>query len=139
MDIQKIAIQLLQQHFGGSSTASDSQLGSALQNLLGGKFDIASLVEKFSQGGGIANQLQSWLGDGSNQAISADNIMQMFGNDSVNQFAGEIGVDSESAAEGLSNVIPGLIDKCSSGGSLLESVGGLDGALNMAKGLFGKN
>ena len=35
-------------------------------------------------------------------------------------------------------MLPQLIDKSSSGGDLLDAVGGVGGALNMAKGLFNK-
>ena len=35
-------------------------------------------------------------------------------------------------------MLPQLIDKSSSGGDLLDAVGGVGGALNMTKGLFNK-
>ncbi len=133
-----MATELIMNQFKSQSSASETEMSGAIQGLLGGNFDIGSLIEKFSANGGLATQLQSWLGDGANQSVSADSIMDAFGQDSVSQFASQIGVDSGSAASGLSEVIPALIDKCSSGGNLLESVGGVGGALDMAKGLFGK-
>lgn len=138
MDIKQMATELIMNQFKSQSSASEADVGGAVQGLLGGDFDIASLIEKFSSNGGLATQLQSWLGDGANQGVSAENIMSAFGQDSVSQFASKLGVDSGDAASGLSEVIPSLIDKCSSGGNLLESVGGVSGALNMAKGLFSK-
>ena len=138
MDLKALATELISKHFQQDSAAGSDQVANAVQGLFGGNFDVAALVEKFSSGGGLASQVQSWLGDGENAPISASNIMDMFGSDSVSKFAGDLGIDQQTAANGLSDVIPQLIDKCSSGGSLLESVGGLGGALDMAKGLFGK-
>ena len=138
MDLMQLATQLLGKQFQGSSNASEGQIQSALQGLLGGDFNIGELVAKFASNGGLANQLQSWLGDGSNDGISASNIMDVFGGEKVNQFASQLGVSGDEAAGGLADVIPQLIDKSSSGGNLLESVGGIGGAMNLAKGLFGK-
>ena len=140
MDIAKIATQLLAQKMGGAN-ASEGQMQNALQGLIGGGSDglnIGELVGKFSQNGGLANQLQSWLGDGANEGLSADNVKQVFGNQQVQQFASQLGVDEEQAAGGLADMLPQLIDKSSSGGNLLDAVGGVGGALNMAKGLFNK-
>lgn len=136
MDIMKLATQLITQQFQGKTNASESQVQSALTGLLGGNFNIAELVSKFSANGGLASQLQSWLGDGGNQGISTSNIMDVFGGDKVDQFASQLGVSGEEAAGGLADVVPQLIDKSSSGGNLLESVGGIGGAMNLAKGLF---
>lgn len=136
MDIIKIATQLVMQQFHGKSDASESQVQSALGGLLGGDFNIGDLVNKFASNGGLTNQLQSWLGDGGNDGISASNIMDVLGGDKVSNFASQLGISGEEAAGGLADVIPELIDKSSSGGNLLDSVGGLGGAMNLAKGLF---
>lgn len=140
MDIAKIATQLLAQKMGGAN-ASEGQIQNALQGLIGGGSDglnIGELVGKFSQNGGLANQLQSWLGDGANEGLSVDNVKEVFGGQQVQQFASQLGVDEEQAAGSLADMIPQLIDKSSSGGNLLDAVGGIGGALNMAKGLFNK-
>jgi hypothetical protein len=42
------------------------------------------------------------------------------------------------AAGGLSDALPQMVDKASSDGSLLDSIGGVSGALGMASKLFGK-
>lgn len=59
--------------------------------------------------------------------------MDLFGQDKVKSFADEIGVDEATASNGLSDIIPDLIDKNSEGGSLLD--GDAMGAL--AKGALG--
>lgn len=114
---------------------------SALEGLMGdgqGQVDVAGLVSKFSQNGDISGLLGSWLGDGANRSLSADTVGQLFGQESLSQFAGKVGVSTEQAAGGLADVIPRLIDQASSGGSLLDQFAGegASGLLGAAKSLF---
>ena len=111
----------------------------ALSGLLGGGdggLDLSSLISKFSSAG-LGTLVDSWLGDGANESISANQILDMFGSGKIADFASSLGLSQEEAAGGLSDAIPRMIDKASSGGSLLDSIGGLSGALGMAGKLFG--
>lgn len=137
MDLMKLGSELLAKQLGGG--VSEQNAGNALQGLLGdsgGGLDIAGLVSKFASSGSLGDVVGSWLGDGDNKGIDTSQLLEMFGGDKLSAFAGALGVDQESATQGLGDVLPNLIDKSSSGGSMLESVGGLSGALNMAKKLF---
>ncbi len=137
MDLMKMATQLFLSKIG-SSGLDPALVQQALGSLLGGadgKLDIADLVQKFSNGG-LAAMAQSWLGDGANAAISPQQVMEVLGRQSVDSFAGQIGVEREQAADGLAGMLPELIDKASSGGSLLDSVGGASGLLGAASKLF---
>jgi uncharacterized protein YidB (DUF937 family) len=114
-------------------------LGSALSGLLGGGqggIDLGSLVSKFSSAG-LGNLVNSWLGDGANESISSDQITEMFGSNKISEFASKLGLSQEEAVGGLSDALPQMLDKASSGGSLLDSIGGLSGALGAAGKLFG--
>ncbi len=149
MDLMETAVKMLGDKFGGQ--ADMSALPGALSSLLGsngGELDIAGLVAKFAGAGGLQSAVSSWLGNGSNEGISADKIKDIFGGGAVEEFAGKVGVSPDQASSGLADVLPGLIDKFSDGGSLLgglggagdllEKAGGAGGLLGMAKGLFGK-
>jgi len=129
MDLKSIATQMLMAKLGGSVGGGDeSAVGNALSGLLGGNqnddLDLGALVSKFS-GGDLGGALQSWLGDGDNEAVSASAITDALGQDKVAQFAEQLGLDQESAASGLQDLLPQLIDKNSSGGSLTGVLGGL--------------
>lgn len=116
-------------------------LTSALSGLTGGDseggFDIGSLLGKM-QGGGMAEIAQSWLGDGDNAPVEANQITEMFGSDKISEFASKLGLSEEEAVGGLSDALPQIVDKASSGGSILDSIGGIGGAINMASKLFGR-
>ncbi len=116
-------------------------LTSALSGLTGGNseggFDIGSLLQNM-QSGGLADIAQSWLGDGDNADISDEHVTQMFGEDKISEFASQLGVSQEEAVGGLRDALPQMVDNASSGGSLLDSIGGISGALDIAGKLFGR-
>ena len=125
---------------GDAGTNVDlSSLTSALSELTGGDggFDIGGLLQKF-ESGGLADMVSSWLGDGDNAGISPDQISNVLGSDKLSEFAAKLGLSPDEAAGGLSEALPQMVDKASSGGSLLDSIGGIQGAINIAGKLFGK-
>jgi len=134
MDILQLGAQLLSEKLGLEIDADT--ITSALSSLLGdgqGNIDLAGLASKMASSGELGGLVSSWLGDGANSAISADSIMGLLGENQVSGFASKLGVETGAAASGLADVLPQLIDKASSGGSLLESAGGLGGLMGAAK------
>ena len=117
---------------GGSGASQNPMLDAVMgmiQNQPGG---LAGLAEKF-QSGGLGGVVQSWIGTGQNQPVSADQIHQVLGSDTVNQLAAKAGVDPSEAASSLSQLLPQLVDKLTPGGQIPE--GGLMAqGLNMLKG-----
>jgi len=132
MDLSNLAAQLLKDKLGSNVDAG--QASSALEGLLGGG-GLGDLVGKFTNGG-LAEQAKSWLGDGENAEINADQITEALDVEQIKGFADKLGLDEGGAAEALSNFLPGLVDKASSGGNLLDNVGGLGGLASMAKKFF---
>lgn len=148
MDIANL-LKMGAQLFINSNKSGDAGSGleiggltSALSGLLGGgsgggSFDPSALLSKMDSGG-LGAIAQSWLGDGSNTSISSGQVTNMLGSDKVSEFASKLGLTDEEAAGGLSDALPDMMDKASSGGSLLDSIGGVSGAMGMAGKLFGK-
>ncbi|PIE56845.1 MAG: hypothetical protein CSA34_02475 [Desulfobulbus propionicus] len=111
---------------------------SAISGLVGGEgFDLAAIVSKL-KAGGLGEIAMSWLGNGTNQGISLDQVKGVFGSEKIDAFAAQLGLNTEEAAGGLSEALPLLIDKASSGGSLLDSFGGVEGVAGLAGKLFNK-
>jgi len=130
MDIMNLAKGMLAKKLGGDSDA----IGGVLDGLLGGgdKADIGGMVEglKAKGLGGVAD---SWLGDGENEEISADQLKDALGEEQVAEAAAKLGTDEGSLLDGLKDTLPQLVDKASSGGSLLGGLGGLGNVAGMAK------
>lgn len=129
MDVIQMGAQLLSEKLG--LQLDSGSIENALSSLLGdgkGGVDLAGLASKMASSGELDGIVSSWLGDGGNSAISAESIMGLLGDSKVSDFASSLGADTGTAASGLADVLPQLMDKASSGGSLLDAAGGLMGA-----------
>lgn len=138
MSLLQMAAQLFLEKSDGNTGLDVGAVASALKNLLpgdGNDLNIGALVSQFGSGD-LASMVGSWLGDGDNDAISGSSIVDALGADKVASFASELGIDSGKASAGLAGMIPELINQNSSGGSLLDSLGGAEGMAGFAKKLF---
>jgi uncharacterized protein YidB (DUF937 family) len=79
--------------------------------------DLQGLANQLQQGG-LGNQLQSWLGNGTNLPVSPDQLRAALGSDQVKELAQHFGVSPDAAMKLLSEHLPGVIDNASPGGAL---------------------
>lgn len=112
----------------------NAQVGGIMDKLIGGgdKMDVAGLLGNLKDQG-LGDIASSWLGDDANQSISADQLKNAIGAEDITQAAAQLGTDENSLLGGLQAALPQLVDKASSGGKLLDSVGGLGALGGMAK------
>ena len=146
MSLLKMGAQMFINSKRSGDAGSGLDVGNvvaALSGLAGGGgggrqgFDLGSLVSMMNSGG-LGDMAKSWLGDGANDDITPNQITDMFGADKISEFASQMGISPDEAAGGLSDALPQMVDKGSSGGSLLDSLGGIEGAIGLAGKLFGK-
>ena len=139
MDLMKMGQQLLGDKMGDQAGG----MMEGISGLTGGKLDMGSLMSKLTEGG-LGEQVKSWMGDGENAPVSADQLKAALGEDQIAAASEKMGIDSDSAAQKFSEALPDLTDKFSSGGSLLdasglaEKLGGASSVVGMVKGLFNK-
>ena len=78
---------------------------------------VHGLVNRFEQQGlgGIA---QSWVGTGANQPVSAAQLEQVLGADTVAQLAGKLGVSPQDLLSKLSELLPQTVDKMTPDGTI---------------------
>jgi len=139
MDLMKMGQQLLADKLGDKAGG----VMDALSGMTGGNLDMGSLMGKLKDGG-LGSQVDSWTGDGENEPVSAEQLKSALGEDQIAAASEKMGVDADTAAQQLSEALPGLADKFSGGGSMLdasaltEKLGGASGVLDAAKGLFNK-
>jgi uncharacterized protein YidB (DUF937 family) len=118
---------------GGQSGAQAAPLGDALTQVLGGLLTgggssgaagggLGGLVEQF-QRAGLGEIIGSWISTGRNLPVSAEQIGQVLGSDTVAQIAQRLGVDPEQAAGQLSHILPEVIDRLTPNGQLPAQTG----------------
>jgi uncharacterized protein YidB (DUF937 family) len=103
-------------------------LDGVLGGVVGGEMLTAvnGLIEKHGGVQGIVSQLEqkglgdtvhSWVGDGPNQTISAAQIHQAFGPDTIRELAARAGLSPQDLAARLAAALPQAIDRLTSKGA----------------------
>jgi uncharacterized protein YidB (DUF937 family) len=85
---------------------------------------LSGLVQTFKQQG-LGDIISSWVGTGTNAAITPDQVQEGLGSDVIQQLAEKSGVSIDAAKAQLAELLPSLIDKVTPEGKIPE--GGLLG------------
>ncbi len=101
---------------GGGQTGNSPSLISSLLSE-GGAGGLQGVVGKL-QAAGFGDHVSSWLGDGSNIPISADQIRTALGDPLVQQIAAKVGLPLDGVLTLLSQHLPNAVDKASPDGTL---------------------
>jgi uncharacterized protein YidB (DUF937 family) len=88
------------------------------------------------QSGGLGDAVSSWLGTGANQAVDPSALGNAFGSDQVANLANQAGISVDDVQQGLSNLLPGLVDKISPNGQLPDA-SSLNDLMGQLGGLLG--
>ena len=121
MDLMQMGTQLLAGKLG--SGADSGAITSALGGLLSGgdgKPELGGII-KAMQGKGMGSIAESWLGNGKNAEISTDQVREIIGGDKISDMAAKLDTDEGSVLDSLKDALPQIVDKSSSGGSLLDA------------------
>ncbi len=100
------------------------QLGAAvlpavLSEVLGSNNQggLNAIVAKLEQAG-FGAQVKSWLGNGQNLPITADQLRQVLGNDTVRQLAARYNIPVDRLSQVLAQELPKAVDQASPDGKL---------------------
>ena len=93
--------------------------GALLSQVLGNTNlgDLGGLLQKL-QSGGLSTEVASWLGNGSNMPVTAEQLQAALGNSHVQEIARSMGIPVDSLLPVLAQQLPALIDKLSPNGRL---------------------
>jgi len=125
--------QLAGQMLGGSQGNTMVQVVMALINNTEG--GLPGLLAKL-QSGGLASEVSSWLGNGANAPVGGNALSAALGPDTIAQLARQFGLSGDQVAGGLSDALPGLVDKLSPQGEVSNDNALLEQGLSMLGGLF---
>jgi uncharacterized protein YidB (DUF937 family) len=103
---------------------------------VGGTGGLGSLVSAF-QGKGMGDMIASWVSTGPNPAISASQISDVLGPDTLKQFAAKAGVSHGEAGGLLASLLPTVIDQLTPQGKVPEA-NALESALGGLLSGFGR-
>ncbi len=101
--------------------ATGGGLGDILGQVLGGSSrgsgGLGGLLEQF-QRAGFGDQARSWVGTGRNEPLPDDALEQVFGRGGLAEIARRAGVSERDASQGLSQLMPEVVDHVTPDGQL---------------------
>ena len=125
-----------------SMAAKNPQIVAAVAGLLstrdtsvGGNGGLGGLVDAF-QKKGMGDMVSSWISTGPNPPITADQLTQVLGGDTMAQFALKSGVPLAEAGSLLAGLLPSVIDKLTPDGNMPDT-NSLEGTLSSLLAGFG--
>lgn len=107
-------------------------LDGVLGGIVGGEMVsvVNGLIEKHGGVQGIVAQMEqqglgatvkSWVGTGANTPITADQVHQAFGADTIQALAAKAGLNPQDVAQKLAQLLPQAIDRMTPGGVASKS------------------
>lgn len=129
------ASSILNNNGNGQSTAM--QLIQALLQSQGG---IEGIIKRFQESG-LEGILKSWIStDEENQPISANQVVEVVGQENMSQAAEKVGVSELDASNLLAEYLPKMVDMLTPNGQLpdLNNLNVNDLMAQAAKGILGK-
>ncbi|MFI9829869.1 YidB family protein [Streptomyces sp. NPDC051913] len=109
----------------GSGSGGGNILGALLSALgkQGGNGDnpLGGLLDTLAKSG-LAEQKESWLGNGENQAVTGAQIQQALPDDTLQEVAKEAGVSPDQAADALAQELPQAVDRMTPNGEVPASL-----------------
>src|ERR1700752_2740061 len=107
-----------------ASKSAVSQLGAAVLPVVmsevmgtGSQGGLSAIVAKLEQAG-FGDQVKSWIGNGHNLPITAEQLQQVLGSDIVKQLAARFNIPVDQFAQILAEQLPTAVDHASPDGKL---------------------
>lgn len=92
-----------------------AEMTSLVQGEIARHGGLPGLVSQFEQQG-LGGVVQSWVGTGPNQPITADQLHKVLGSATVQQMAAKFGLDPQELLQKLSHALPQAVDKMTPAG-----------------------
>lgn len=83
----------------------------------GGQGGLNAIIAKLEQAG-LGEQVKSWIGNGQNLPITAEQLQQVLGSDTVKQLAARFNIPVDQLAKVLAQQLPTAVDQASPDGKL---------------------
>jgi uncharacterized protein YidB (DUF937 family) len=83
----------------------------------GSQGGLSAIVAKLQQAG-LGDQVNSWIGNGKNLPITAEQLQAALGSDAVKQLAARFNIPIDQVAKVLAQQLPAAVDHASPAGTL---------------------
>ncbi len=94
-----------------------AEMATVVNGLIQKHGGIQGIVDQFEKQG-LGATVQSWIGNGPNQPITAEQIHQALGTEGLKDLAAKAGLSTQDLAARLSAILPQVIDKMTPDGKV---------------------
>lgn len=101
----------------GGTGGGNTTIGALLQMIDNHPGGFSGLLQAFRERG-LSGAVSSWIGTGTNQPITAEQIQTVLGNEHIRAFAAKIGVSPEQASAKIAEYLPQVVDKLTPNGQM---------------------
>jgi uncharacterized protein YidB (DUF937 family) len=122
VSLMPVVLGMLANRGAQGQTPRSGGLGDVLGQVLGGAGGsggggLGGLLSQLQQAG-FGEQADSWVSRGPNKPISPDAMTQIFGRDGLEQISRQAGVSQEEASQGLSQLLPEMVNHVTPDGTV---------------------
>ena len=100
--------------------AVGAEMATVVNSLIQQHGGVQGLVTQLEQQG-LGAVARSWVSNGPNQSISADQLQQVFGSGVIGQLAAKAGLSPQDLVRQLSQALPAAVDKLTPDGTIPKS------------------
>lgn len=93
------------------------EMATVVNGLIQKHGGVQGIVNQF-ESQGLGNTVRSWVGTGANEPITGEQLQKVLGSDAVAQLASKLGMQPQDLSAKLAEVLPGVIDKLTPGGTV---------------------
>jgi len=97
-----------------------AEMATTVNHLIEQHGGVAGIISQLQQNG-LGNTVKSWVGTGPNQPVTADQLHNALGADTVSQLAAKMGLNPQDLLAKLSQALPAAIDKLTPAGVVPKS------------------
>ena len=119
MSIFDALTNVVERHPEVNDEQHSTLLKSAME-MFGNSWGLSNLVNN-AESQGLGHIIGSWVGTGSNQPVSPDQVQRMVGQERINRLASRAGISSAVAGAALARILPVLVDKLTPHGKLPQA------------------
>lgn len=114
--------QILGSVLGNTNDGGASTHAALLETLASSEGGLGGILSKF-QGAGLGDLVNSWVGTGQNQPVSAATVQQVLGSQVMQELAAKIGLPMDQVSNLVAQHLPQVVDGLTPSGAVQPSSG----------------
>lgn len=127
-----IAGQVLGKVLNNTSSDGMGSILNMVHSLIDSSGGLNGLLQKL-QSAGLAEQVTSWLGNGTNLPIDANQLVGALGENTFSNLASKFGANESDVSSGIASMLPKVVDMLSKDGKVEDSSFSIDKLVSLLK------